>query len=145
MQTFRDLDLPTFYRNSIGVDKLFNSLQNHVKNNSGNYPPYDVIVTGDDTYVIKLAIAGFTEDDVNITAHNGQLVITGDALSADEDTNYLHNGISNRKFKREFTLAEYVIVTGATMKDGILQVELEHIVPDEMKPKQIEINKTPIE
>ena len=141
MQTLRDYDLNSFYRNSIGIDKMFETLHSHTTNNSGGFPPYDVISTSEDNYVIKLAIAGFTEKDVNITAHNGQLIIKGEAEKSDEDTNYMHKGISNRKFKREFTLSDYVEVTDAKMKDGILEVSLERQVPESMQPRQIGINE----
>jgi len=141
MQTLRDYDLNSFYRNSIGVDKLFETLQSHTNSNHGGFPPYDVIATSEDNYVIKLAVAGFTEDDVNITAHDGQLIIKGETAKQDDDNNnYLHKGISNRKFKREFTLSDYVEVTDATLKDGILEVSLERQVPESMKPREISIN-----
>jgi len=133
------IDFTPFYRNSIGVDRLLNTLQSHVNANHGNYPPYNIISVNDDEYIIELAIAGFTEEEINVTAHDGQLTIRGE-LKAKEKSTFLHQGISNKKFKRDFQLAEYVEVQSADLENGILRIELQRIVPDSLKPKEIKVN-----
>jgi len=135
----QNYDFTPFYRNSIGVDKLMETLQSRVNANHGNYPPFNIISIDEDRYAIEIAIAGFKENEVNVTAHNGQLTVRGEMRPIADQT-YLHNGISNKKFKRDFQLAEYVEVQGAGLTDGILRIELERIVPDTMKPKEIKIN-----
>jgi len=134
-----NFDLTPFYRNSIGVDRLMESLQSRVNANHGNYPPYNIINIDEDKYAIEIAIAGFTDDEINITAHDGQLTVRGE-MKQKEDQNFLHQGISNKKFKRDFQLADYVEVQGADLINGILRIELERIVPDSLKPKEIKVN-----
>jgi molecular chaperone IbpA len=106
---------------------------------TGNYPPYDIVVTGDSTYEIRVAAAGFRLEEINIEYHEGQLAVTG-TKDATPDHEYLHHGISNRSWVRSWTLADYVEVKAAVMKDGILTIKLERIVPETMKPKKIEIS-----
>ena len=139
------MDLSPFYRNSIGVDKLFDRIMNQIDTTStastNNYPPYNIVKTGENTYAIQVAVAGFTQGEVEVNVNEGQLVITGEKLSTDlpEGHTYEHQGISARRFVRTFTLADYVEVIGATSRDGILTVSLERQVPDAMKPKTIAI------
>ena len=139
------MDLSPFYRNSIGVDKLFDRIMNQIDTTStastNNYPPYNIVKTGENPYAIQVAVAGFTQGEVEVNVNEGQLVITGEKLSTDlpEGHTYEHQGISARRFVRTFTLADYVEVIGATSRDGILTVSLERQVPDAMKPKTIAI------
>jgi len=149
MTRITSLDLNPFYRNSIGFNQLFDRITSNIDTASQSYPPYDIIRTGDETYVIRLAIAGFQKADIKIELENGTLNISGHQIKTDlakEDggqlangEEYLHRGISNRNFTRTFNLADYVEVTDATIVDGILTVGLEKIVPEAMKPKTIEI------
>jgi len=149
MTRITSLDLNPFYRNSIGFNQLFDRITSNIDTASQSYPPYDIIRTGDETYVIRLAIAGFQKADIKIELENGTLNISGHQIKTDlakEDggqlangEEYLHRGISNRNFSRTFNLADYVEVTDATIVDGILTVGLEKIVPEAMKPKTIEI------
>jgi len=149
MTRITSLDLNPFYRNSIGFNQLFDRITSNIDTASQSYPPYDIIRTGDETYVIRLAIAGFQKADIKIEVENGTLNISGHQIKTDlakEDggqlangEEYLHRGISNRNFTRTFNLADYVEVTDATIVDGILTVGLEKIVPEAMKPKTIEI------
>jgi len=149
MTRITSLDLNPFYRNSIGFNQLFDRITSNIDTASQSYPPYDIIRTGDETYVIRLAIAGFQKADIKIELENGTLNISGHQFKPDlakEDggqlangEEYLHRGISNRNFTRTFNLADYVEVTDATIVDGILTVGLEKIVPEAMKPKTIEI------
>ena len=142
MTRLTSLDLQPFYRNSVGIDHLFDTMINRIDNaNSTNYPPYNIIKIDDDNYKIEVAVAGFTKGEIDVQTHDGQLIITGDKQAQEvEDGNYLHNGISNRKFLRTFELSDYVEVASAEVKDGILSVQLERNVPDSMKPKTIDIN-----
>lgn len=132
-------DASPFYRNSVGVDRLFDILNERMESTATtNYPPYNIIKTGENTYEIQVAVAGFGEQDLDITVQDGQLLITGDKES-DEQANYLHQGISNRKFTRKFVLADFVEVRHATVENGILTVQLEREIPEEQKPRSIAI------
>lgn len=142
MTKINAFDLTPFYRNTIGVDRLFDRIMDQIDHatTANNYPPYNILKTGEDSYEIQIAVAGFAEGEVNVDYHEGQLVITGEKNSDDTELNFLHRGISARKFIRTFQLADYVEVKNAIMKDGILNVSLQRIVPEEMKPKRIAIN-----
>ena len=137
------LNLDTFTRNAIGVREFMNSVQDRIEHaNTGNYPPYNIIELSEDAYRLEMAIAGFSKDDVTITVENSQLEIAGDSTrkSADElGGGYLHHGIGSRAFERRFALADHVEVTSASVTDGILTVDLARVVPEELKPKTIEI------
>jgi molecular chaperone IbpA len=141
MTRLTSLDLTPFYRNAVGFDRLFDRLTaniDYAASNATNYPPYDIIRTGDESYRIQLAVAGFQQADIKIELKEGVLSISG-STNKDDDVEYLHQGISARAFHRTFNLAEYVEVKGAVIKDGILKIDLERIVPEVMKPKTIEI------
>jgi molecular chaperone IbpA len=131
------LNLPDFHRNLLGFDRLVEDFQNF--NNAG-YPPYNVEKSGDDKYQITLALAGFVRDDIKIDIQEGTLTVTGEkAESKDDGIEYLHRGIANRSFVRNWSLAEYVEVIEAKMENGMLYIALERIVPEEKKPKSIKI------
>jgi len=142
---FTTQDLAPLYRNSIGVDKLFENMfarnQSHVSGDT-NYPPYNIIAVAEDQYIIEIAVAGFSEENINLTVHNKQLIVKGEQVKEEVDVNYLHRGIGKRKFKRVFELADYVEVQGAEINNGILVVNLERIVPDSAKPKEIKIGQS---
>jgi len=144
MTKITTLDLSPFYRNSIGVDKLFDRLMGQIDagGTTQNYPPYNIVKTSDNTYEIQVAIAGFTQGEVVVNVNEGNLIITGEKLATDlpEGHVYEHQGISARRFLRTFTLADYVEVTSAISRDGILTVKLERQVPEAMKPKTIAIS-----
>ena len=141
MTRLSSLDLQHFYRNSIGIDQLFDTMINRIDNsNSTNYPPYNIIKHDDDNYTIEVAVAGFADGEIDVQVNDGQLIITGDKAEVEtEQDNYLHQGIGTRKFVRTFQLAEYVEVKTATVEAGILIVSLEREVPEAMKPKSIAI------
>ena len=142
MTKITSFDLTPFYRNTVGIDRLFDRItaQIDAAATGGNYPPYDIVKTGDDTYEIRIAAAGFRQGEINVEFHEGRLTIHGNKNVEDrEEPEYLHHGISNRSFTRTFTLADYVEVKGAVMLDGILTVQLERIVPETQKPKSIAI------
>ena len=142
MTKLTTLDLNPFYRNSVGIDRLFDRLLHQVDTAATtNYPPYNILKTGDNSYKIEVAVAGFSQGEVTVTANEGNLVITGEKGSTDlpEGTSYEYQGISARRFVRTFALADYVEVTDAACRDGILTISLERQVPDTMKPKTIAI------
>ena len=144
MTRLTTLDLSPFYRNSIGIDRLFDRMINQIDTaaaSTTNYPPYNLVKTGDNTYEIQVAVAGFTQGEVTVNVNEGQLIITGEKLSTDlpEGHVYEHQGISARRFIRTFTLADYVEVTSAQSRDGILTVSLERQVPEALQPKTIAI------
>ena len=144
MTRLTTLDLSPFYRNSIGVDRLFDRLMGQIDagGSTQNYPPYNIVKTGDNTYQIEVAVAGFTQGEVSVDVVEGQLIITGERQVTELPEGYVyeHQGISARRFIRTFTLADYVEVTSAVSKDGILTVKLERQVPEAMKPKTIAIS-----
>jgi molecular chaperone IbpA len=123
----------------IGMDRELNKLMNvrgaAVKQ---SYPPYDVVQLDEDSYLLKMAVAGFSDEDLDIAVDNGTLVITGEKTEAD-DAQYLHKGIGMRKFTRTFALGEYMEVVSATMGYGVLHVTVKREVPEEKKPKKIVI------
>ena len=144
MTRLTTLDLSPFYRNSIGVDKLFDRLMGQIDaggTTTQNYPPYNIVKTGDNTYQIEVAVAGFTQGEVSVDVVEGQLIIAGEKQTTDLPEGYVyeHQGISARRFIRTFTLADYVEVVSASSKDGILTVSLERKVPEALQPKTIAI------
>lgn len=132
-------DLTPFYRNSVGIDRLMDHfMSTNVSNTSTGYPPYNIIKNDEDSFLIEVAVAGFDKGDINVVEENGQLIVTGD--KQEEDTrDYQYQGIGARKFTRTFQLADYMKVELAEVKNGILKVYLKRIIPDNLKPKQIDI------
>ena len=142
MTRITSFDLTPFYRNSVGIDRLFDRItaQLDAAAATGNYPPYDIVRIGEDRYEIRIAAAGFRQGEIDVEFHEGKLIVRGERESRTEAAEeYLHHGISNRSWVRTFPLADYVEVKSATMSEGILVVELERIVPESQKPKKIEI------
>jgi molecular chaperone IbpA len=122
----------------IGFNRELSRLNNAHKVNSQSYPPYDLLKLDEDTYRISLAIAGFTKDDINVSVDNGTLIIKGEIVEL-SDAEVVHKGIAGRKFIRSFALGEYMEVTGAEMKDGMLNINVDRIIPEDKKPKLIKI------
>jgi len=140
MTRITSLDLPTFTRSTIGFDRLFNELHRTFENSpSQPYPPYNIAAINDDEYMVSLAVAGFSEEDLEVKTEKGVLLIQGTKPETDEKVTYLHKGIGSRKFSREFRLADHVEVAGARLELGVLNVHLKREVPEEMKPKTIKI------
>ena len=121
----------------VGFDHLFNELEHVARHANDHYPPHNIIRTGDTDYLIELAVAGFTRDELNIEVKDRTLVVTGEHQSKGRE--YIHRGISTKKFKRTFRLSEHVHVNGADLQDGVLSVELKYVVPEELRPRKIEI------
>ena len=136
--------LPTFFdhpllnRVAIGLDPMFAHLERQVRAAEQGYPPYNVLKISDDRFVVEVAVAGFTPDEITMTVEDRVLTISGSSVS-DVAGEIIHKGISNRDFTRTFTLADHVEVTSAVIKNGILSVDLSRVVPEALKPKSIPI------
>jgi molecular chaperone IbpA len=132
------IDLPTFARHAIGFDRVFNELNRTFANSrtSDNYPPYNIARLDDTHYVIEVAVAGFAEIEIK----DSVLTVTGKQEKKEKEIDYVHKGISTRAFERTFTLADNVEVRAASVQNGILAIALEHVVPEEQKPKKIAIS-----
>jgi molecular chaperone IbpA len=109
---------------------------------SEGYPPYNIESTGEDSYRITLAVAGFAEDELTIVDHQGTLTVSGSKKKPDDNARYLHHGIAARAFERRFSLADHVKVTGASLESGLLQIDLVREVPEAMKPRTIKIGNS---
>lgn len=139
MTKITSYDLTPFYRNSVGIDRLFDRIVGQLDHASNtNYPPYNIVRTGEETHEIEVAVAGFGQGDIDVQEHDGQLIITGERKEEGQ-RDYQHQGISARRFVRTFALAEYVEVKDAVVRNGILTVRLERNLPDTAKPKSIAI------
>lgn len=137
------MDLSPLYRNSIGIDNWLARVFDQIDHTSqNNYPPYNIIKHDDNTFEVQVAVAGFSEGEVEVSVKDGNLVITGEKQPEAQivGTEYLHQGISARRFVRSFSLADYVEVVDAHSRDGILTVRLERKLPEAMKPKTIAIS-----
>jgi molecular chaperone IbpA len=140
--TLRSIDIPSIHKFGIGFDSVLDELMRvSSSQTSSNYPPHNVIKTGDNTVTIEMAVAGFEEGEINISLENNMLTIQGQQLR-NEPVNYeyLHRGLSGRDFEQNFRLAEHVEVKDATIKNGILTLLLEREVPEDKKPRSIAIN-----
>ena len=134
-------DFASLFRSSIGFDQLLETLETTSRLTAAdNWPPYDIVKTGEDDYHISMAVAGFTEDDLTITQEQNMLRVTGHKIGDEEDNRqYLHRGIAGRAFERRFELADHVKVIGASLVNGLLTIELKREVPEEMKPRRIAV------
>jgi molecular chaperone IbpA len=135
----RTLDLAPLWRSTVGFDRLFDLLEDTVRwNGEDSYPPYNIVKTGEDNYQIMLALAGFTPEEITITAEQNVVTVAGQKAVKD-DQQFLYQGISGRSFRRIFNLAEHVQVKGASFEHGMLKIELVREVPEAMKPRHIPI------
>jgi molecular chaperone IbpA len=133
-------DFAPYRRSTVGFDRLFDFLENSSRGEQDNYPPFDIEKLADDRYRITLAVAGFRPGELDITARQNLLVVTGrKAENRARDGNFLHVGIATRAFERRFELADFVRVDEADLRDGLLSIELVREVPEAMKPRKIEI------
>ena len=139
--TLRSFDIPQLHKFGIGFDNMFDELMRVTsQQTNSNYPPHNVIKTGDDTVTIEVAVAGFAEGEIDISLDKRLLVIRGEQKREDDAAwEYLHRGISRRDFTHTFTLADHVEVKHASIQDGILSVYLERQIPEEARPKSIAI------
>jgi molecular chaperone IbpA len=142
MNTLTKFDLTPFTRGTVGFDRVFDLLDRQVSNNiTTTYPPYNIIKEGEDSYKIEIAVAGFREDELDITVKDYTLTVTGEQKREEtsEGPTYLHRGISARSFTRPFTLGDHIEVKGAVVENGLLVISLERNIPEEAKPKKIAI------
>jgi len=141
--TLRSLDIPQLHKFGIGFDNMFDELMRvSAQQSSTNYPPYNVVQITEDEYMISLAVAGFGFDNLSVTKEKNFLIIEGKEYQSDSEQivpNYLHKGISNRDFRREFKLADHVEIENAHLELGILNIHLKREIPEEQKPKSIAI------
>ncbi|WLR95335.1 Hsp20 family protein [Shinella zoogloeoides] len=136
-------DYAPLYRSSVGFDRIFNLLENAQRARSTNdWPPYDIVKTGDDSYRISIAVAGFAQDDLDISFQSNLLTVTGKKQEGSAD-GYLHRGIAGRPFEHRFELADHVRVNGADLSNGLLSIELVREIPEALKPRKITIQSSP--
>lgn len=141
MTRLTTLNLPDFYKATIGFDKMFDDMQHAFSTNvTGGYPPYNIVKESDNSYTISLAVAGFDKDELTIKQDGNTLSISAEKKENDNEVEYLHKGIGTRNFTKEFSLADYVEVTSSKLDNGILVVTLEQNIPDEKKPRTIKID-----
>ena len=135
----RSIDFTPLYRSAIGFDRLANLIEAAASNGNAGYPPYNIEQLGDNDYRISMAVAGFTQEELELSFQENLLTVKGNK-QADTERHYLYQGIAERGFERRFQLADYVRVKGADLKNGLLHIDLAREVPEAMKPRKIEIN-----
>ena len=138
----RTYDFSPLMRSTVGFDRieqLFRGLERASADN--NFPPYNIVKTDADHFRITMAVAGFTEDQLDVVANQNTLKISGKSADEPENVDYLHRGLAARSFVQNFELAETIKVVGATMENGLLHIDLVREIPEELKPRAIEINK----
>ncbi|MBY5356971.1 Hsp20 family protein [Rhizobium leguminosarum] len=134
-----NLDFSPLIRSSVGFERMLNALEAASRAETiDNWPPYDIVKTGEDEYRIAMAVAGFSQDELAIIHEQNMLVVSGQKANG-EDVQYLHRGIAGRSFQRRFELADHVKVVDARLVNGLLTIDLKREIPEEMKPRQIEI------
>jgi molecular chaperone IbpA len=134
----RTYDFSPLWRSTVGFDRLFDLLNNETPHLQDTYPPYDIVRTGEESYRISLALAGFTPERITITAQQNRLTVAGQRGDHGKQ-DYIYQSIATRAFERHFSLADYVEVAGATFENGLLQIDLVRRVPEAMKPRRIDI------
>lgn len=140
----RSVDFTPLHRSTVGFDRLFSMLDTLAQpESSQSYPPYNIERTGENTYRITMAVAGFSEADIEIEAHRNQLTVKGEKPnnSSDENTELLYRGIASRAFERRFQLADFVEVESANLKNGLLHINLKREIPEQLKPRKIMVSQ----
>ncbi|HLI20680.1 MAG TPA: Hsp20 family protein [Stellaceae bacterium] len=134
-------DFSPLFRSTIGFDRLTRLIDaaSQIDSGASAYPPYNIEATGENAYKLTMAVAGFAAEDLEVTAKEGALFVTGKSRKEDEDKHYLHRGIARRAFERRFQLADHIRVAGASLDNGLLHVDLVREVPEALKPRKIEI------
>ena len=137
----RHFDLAPLYRATVGFDQIADMMDRVLASDVSqpSYPPYNIEKTSDDGYRITIAVAGFSEDELNVEVREKALIVTAKKAVDDAERSYLHRGIATRAFERRFQLADHVVVTGAGQADGLLHIDLKREIPEALKPRQIEI------
>ncbi len=134
-------DFSPLFRSTVGFDRLARLVDaaNRVDDSTPTYPPYNIEKVGEDSYRVTMAVAGFSSDEIDITLHDNALTVSGRAAETEQSPEYLHRGIARRTFERRFQLADHIKVTGASLANGLLNVDLVREVPEQLKPRKIEI------
>jgi len=135
----RTYDFSPFARSAIGFERLFDLLNAQVAETPDNFPPYDIVRTGEDTFRISVALAGFAASEITVTTKQNMLVVTGRKAAQEGGQQYIYQGVSSRPFERRFNLADYIVVESAIFENGMLHINLVRHVPEAMKPRRIEI------
>lgn len=136
------IDFSPLFRSSIGFDRIFDLLENSSRLQPiDNWPPYDIVREGEDTYRITMAVAGFKPEELSVTYEPNLLVVRG-TKSEKEDTEYLHHGMATRSFERRFELADFVEISDAAVENGLLVLSMKRELPEAMKPRRIAIGNT---
>lgn len=138
----RSYDLSPLFRSTVGFDRLSRLMDSALRLDDAQlaYPPYNIEQASEDTYRVTMAVAGFTQDELTITAQENQLLVSGKPAKDEAPKNYLHRGIAGRAFERRFELADHIRVVGAELVNGLLHIDLKREVPEAMKPRTISIN-----
>ena len=142
LDNYLDNMLRDLNRFAVGFEPRFRMLDNMRAAQTNSFPPYDLEKTGDNSYRLSMAVAGYSADDLEITVHEGVLTVEG-KVNNSSDRNYLYKGIAGRSFKRTFWLEQYVSVTGSSLDNGVLTIDFVQEVPEALKPRRIEINTKP--
>ena len=133
----RTFDFAPLYRSTVGFDRLFDMLD--AGGTRPDWPPYDIERVGENHYRISMAVAGFSQNEIELTQHGNTLLVSGQGKAAEKGRQMLHQGIASRSFKQTFNLADHVKVVGAKLENGLLSIELAREVPEQLKPRRIEI------
>ncbi len=133
------IDFSPLFRSAIGFDRLASLLESAGRNDAGGYPPYNIEVTGEDTYEITMAVAGFRDAEIEVIVKDNILTVSGTKAEEPKERRYLYRGIANRSFERKFQLADHVRVLDARLKDGLLRIDLAREIPESLKPRRIEV------
>ena len=132
-----------YWKHSIGFDRMVDTLldtEGSFKGFQDNYPPYDIVKSGEDSYCIEMALAGFTKEEISVEVKEEYLTIAGDASDRHDNSDYVHKGIAKRGFQKRFLLSDTIEVEGAELTDGVLHIKLKENIPEEQRPKLITIN-----
>lgn len=143
----RGFDLSPLFRSSVGFDHLARILDaaQRTEEQAVSYPPYNIEKVGEDNYRITMAVAGFKENEINVTSENRTLVVAGKSVKEESESGaqYLHRGIASRSFERRFDLADHISVTGASLDNGLLHIDLVREIPEALKPRRIAVEPAP--
>lgn len=141
----REFDLSPLFRSSVGFDRLDKMFESAFRDASRDvsYPPYNIARTGENAYRITMAVAGFGDNDLDITVQENMLTVRGQLKEQEKDVGYLHRGIAQRSFEHRFQLADHVRVVDANLDRGLLNIRLERVIPEQMKPRKVAIGGAP--
>lgn len=137
----RTIDMSPLFRHTVGFDRMQRLLDSAMRHDASaqSFPPYDIESRGENAYRISMAVAGFTPEELEVTVKEQSLVVTGKSADGVDEAAYLHKGIARRNFERRFELAEGVEVSGSSLVNGLLHIDLERVIPEEKQPRKIEI------